>query len=73
MIRDISIMGDVITLTLALKSERSLLKDVLITKIEEAVGSLPDVSSIQVIAHKVVQAGNSACTILKLNQINQTP
>lgn len=48
MIRNISIKGEVVTLTLALKSERSPLKNVLVSKIEEAVSRLPEVSSVQV-------------------------
>jgi ATP-binding protein involved in chromosome partitioning len=48
MIRDISIKGDAVTLTLALKSERSPMKKVFIREIETAVGALPGVSSVQV-------------------------
>lgn len=48
MIRNISIKKDVVTLTLALKSERSPLRKVFIREIEKAVGVLPDVSLVQV-------------------------
>lgn len=48
MIRNISIKDDVVTLTLALKSDRSPLKKVLIKEIEQVVGALPEVSSVQV-------------------------
>jgi len=50
MIRNISIKGDVVTLTLALKSDRSPLKKVLIGEIEQVVGALPGVSKVQVSA-----------------------
>ena len=48
MIRDITVKGDVVTLTLALKSGRSPLKKVLISEIERAVGTLADDSSVRV-------------------------
>ncbi|NOR25665.1 MAG: P-loop NTPase [Desulforhopalus sp.] len=48
MIRNILIEGDVVTLTLALKSERSPLRKGFADKIETLVGALPDVSSVQV-------------------------
>jgi ATP-binding protein involved in chromosome partitioning len=48
MIRNISIQDGVVTLTLALKSERSPLKKVLIGEIEKVLGALPEVSSVQV-------------------------
>ena len=48
MIRNISIKGDVVTLTLALKSDRSPLKKVFVSEIEKVVGALPGVSSVQV-------------------------
>jgi ATP-binding protein involved in chromosome partitioning len=48
MIRDISIKGGVVTLTLLLKSDHSPLKQVFISDIEKVVGALPGVSSVQV-------------------------
>jgi len=48
MIRKISIKDDVVTLTLALKSERSPLREVFVGEIEKAVASLPEVSAIEV-------------------------
>lgn len=48
MIRNISIKGDMVVLTLALKNARSPLKNVLIGEIEKAVGVLPGVSAVQV-------------------------
>lgn len=48
MIRNISIKGDVVTLSLALKSDRSPLKKVFVSEIEKVVGALPGVSSVQV-------------------------
>ena len=48
MIRNISVKGDVVTLTLALKSDRSSLKKVFIDEIEKVVGALPGVSTVQV-------------------------
>ena len=48
MIRNLSIKGDVVKLTLALRSDRSPLKKVFIREIEKVVGTLPGVSSVQV-------------------------
>ncbi|MHB8810130.1 MAG: P-loop NTPase [Desulfobulbaceae bacterium] len=48
MIRNITIKGDAVTLTLALKSDRSPIKDVMVNEIEKAVGTLPGVSSVLV-------------------------
>ncbi len=48
MIRNISIKGDVVKLTLALKSDRSPLKEVFIREIEKVVDTLPGISSVQV-------------------------
>ncbi|MBU1986729.1 MAG: Mrp/NBP35 family ATP-binding protein [Proteobacteria bacterium] len=48
MIRNISIKGGAVTLSLALKSDRSPLKKVLIGEIEKVLGALPEVSSVQV-------------------------
>lgn len=48
MIKNISVKGGAVTLDLALKSERSPLRKVLVAKIEKAVGALPGVSSVQV-------------------------
>jgi len=48
MIRDIRIKGEVVTLTLALKSDRSPLEKVFTGEIETIVGALPGVSSVQV-------------------------
>ena len=48
MIRNISIKDDVVALTLALKSERSPLREVFIGEIEKAAASLPEVSAIEV-------------------------
>ncbi|MCB2184096.1 MAG: Mrp/NBP35 family ATP-binding protein [Desulfobulbaceae bacterium] len=48
MIRNVSVEGGRVTLTLAVKSERSPLKKVLIKQIKDAVGALPDVSSVEV-------------------------
>lgn len=48
MIRNISIDDDRVTLSLALRSERSPLRKVFIREIERAVGDLPGVSSVQV-------------------------
>jgi ATP-binding protein involved in chromosome partitioning len=48
MIRNISTQGDVVTLTLALKSERSPQKNIFIQAIEKAIRSLPEVSSVRV-------------------------
>lgn len=48
MIRNITIKDNVVNLNLALKSERSPLKNVLIRQMEQAVGALPGVSSVQV-------------------------
>jgi ATP-binding protein involved in chromosome partitioning len=48
MIRNISIKDNVIRLTLALKSEHSPLKKVLIREIENVVASLPELYSVQI-------------------------
>lgn len=48
MIRDISIKDDVVTLTLALKSQRSPLKKLLVSEIETVVCALPEVASVKV-------------------------
>lgn len=48
LIRDITLKDGVVSLTLALKSDRSPLKKVLIGQIKQAVGALPEVSSVQV-------------------------
>lgn len=48
MIRDFSIQGDAVTVTLALKSERSPLRAVLVNEIEKVVGAVPGVASVQV-------------------------
>ena len=48
MIRDIRIKGEVVTLNLALKSDRSPLKKLFTGEIEKVVGALPGVSSVQV-------------------------
>ena len=48
MIRDISVNDDVIKLTLALKSDRSPLKERLIHEIEKVVDGLPEISSVQI-------------------------
>ncbi len=48
MIRNLSTKGNVVSLTLALKSDRSPLKNKLISKIKQAVGTVPEVSSVQV-------------------------
>ncbi len=48
MVRNISINDDVVTLTLALKTDHSPLKKVFINEIEKAVGGLPQVSSVKV-------------------------
>lgn len=48
MIRNIIIKGDTVTITLAMKSERSPLKSVLVADIERAVGSLPGVAAVRV-------------------------
>ena len=48
LIRNISIREGAVTLTLALKSDRSPLKKVMISQIEKAVGALPEISSVQV-------------------------
>jgi len=47
MIRNISIKDDVVTLTLALKSERSPLREVFVGEIEKAASGLAEVSAIQ--------------------------
>ena len=48
MIRDIAIKEDMVFLTLALKSERSPLKNVLVPQIKNVVESMQGVSSVQV-------------------------
>ena len=48
MIRDISVNNDVVKLTLALKSDRSPLKEVFIREIEKVVDTLPEISSVQI-------------------------
>ncbi|MFH2123888.1 MAG: Mrp/NBP35 family ATP-binding protein [Pseudomonadota bacterium] len=48
MIRDISVKGDIVTLSLALKSDRSPLKKVLTGEIEKVLSALPEISSVQV-------------------------
>jgi ATP-binding protein involved in chromosome partitioning len=48
MIRDIAIRGDVVSLTLALKSDRSPMKNVWQTQIKNVVEQLPGVASVQV-------------------------
>lgn len=48
MIRNFSIDGDAITVVLALKSESSPLRPVLVKEIEKVVGALPEVASVQV-------------------------
>lgn len=45
---NISIKDEVVTLALALKNGRSPLKKVCMDEIEKAVGSMPEVSSVQV-------------------------
>ncbi|TKB27421.1 Mrp/NBP35 family ATP-binding protein [Desulfopila sp. IMCC35006] len=48
MIRNISTQGDVVTLTLALKNDRSPLRKVFIDEIEKAVTAVPGVSAVTV-------------------------
>ena len=48
MIRDLSINDDVVKLTLALRSDRSPLKELFIREIEKVVDTLPDISSVQI-------------------------
>ncbi|MCD6430351.1 MAG: Mrp/NBP35 family ATP-binding protein [Deltaproteobacteria bacterium] len=48
MIRDLSIKDDVVKLTLALRSDRSPLKELFIREIEKVVDTLPDISSVQI-------------------------
>ncbi len=48
MIRNISIDDNAVKLTLALKSDRSPLKEILIHEIEKVVGELPEISSVQI-------------------------
>ncbi len=48
MIRNISVDDDVLKLTLALKSDRSPLKEVFIREIEKVVDTLPEISSVQI-------------------------
>ena len=48
LIRHITITGSVVSLTLALKSERSPMRKVWTNQIEQIVGNMPGVSSVQV-------------------------
>jgi len=48
MIRNVIIKDDVVTLTLALKSEKSPLKKGFVDEIEKAVGTVPEVSSVKI-------------------------
>ncbi|MFT5701522.1 MAG: ATP-binding protein involved in chromosome partitioning [Desulforhopalus sp.] len=48
MIRNITLKDDVVTLTLALKNDRSPLKKVFVDEIEKVVAALPEVSSVDV-------------------------
>lgn len=48
MIRNIRVVGDVVTLTLALKNEKSPLKKQFIDEIEKAVAGVPVISSVKV-------------------------
>ena len=48
MIRDISINENVVNLSLALKSERSPIKNTLVEQIKTVLGAVPDVSSVQI-------------------------
>jgi ATP-binding protein involved in chromosome partitioning len=48
MIRDIGVEGDAVHLTLALKNDRSPLKNSFLGQIKQAVGAVPGVSSVQI-------------------------
>jgi len=48
MIRNITVKGGMVTLTLALKSDRSSLKKTMVNQIKKAVGAMPEVSVVHV-------------------------